>query len=552
MPRPTTDKQSYKLESDVLGCIEGTTLFRSSDKAELLTYFGGLPYALPPVGQYRFRQARPLPEEYRYGTKVNPGRFQNSAAVCPQPGWRSDDETAQWDENCLQLNIYIPAGKRPGAGWPVYFYIHGGFLQWGSPNFGPESLVPLLTETAFEAIIVAPAYRVNVFGFIASTELRDEARAFGEPTGNQGFWDQRLALEWTARNIEAFGGNAQNITIGGYSAGSHSVFQQLAHELYFVPDDETVIKRAIMWSNSPGVQAKGIDEQQKQFDELLEKLNISRSLPSKEKLRQLRAKPAIDIVNANNEMQLSEFRATSDDHFVSKNLVANINSGDFGRRMKARGIKLMNGECRDEHYLYQTWRTPSPSFDSVYRRLCGDYPEQAVKKLMHATCGEQHALPQGCKDWSDAFGKLYANMQVHCLERGFQNALVKAGMVPGKDLLRYRFDWRAKCVDAFLPLEWGVTHATDMSIWFWGLEYGDGITDEEKQLLKPWNEAFAAFVKGVEVPWGTTTVKEMLRLRDDGKTDIWTDDRWEEGLQIWDAVNGDAASGLLGWIKSKL
>ncbi|PPJ54423.1 hypothetical protein CBER1_07381 [Cercospora berteroae] len=552
MPRTATDEQFYKLESESLGCIEGTTLFRSSDNAELLTYFGGLPYALPPVGQYRFRQARPLPEEYRYGTKVDPGRFQHSAAVCPQPGWRSDDETAQWDENCLQLNIYIPAGKRPGAGWPVYFYIHGGFLQWGSPNFGPESLVPLLTETAFEAIIVAPAYRVNVFGFIASTELRDEARAVGEPTGNQGFWDQRLALEWTSRNIEAFGGNAQNITIGGYSAGSHSVFQQLAHELYFVPDEKAIIERAIMWSNSPGVQAKGIDEQQKQFDELLGKLSISASLPPQEKLRQLRAKPAIDIVNANNEMQLSEFRATSDDHFVSKNLVANINSGDFGRRMKARGIKLINGECRDEHFLYQTWRTPSPSFDSVYKRLCADYPEQAVKKLMHATCGEQHALPQGCKDWSDAFGKLYANMQVHCLERGFHNTLVKAGMIPGKDLLRYRFDWRAKCVDDFLPLEWGVTHATDMSIWFWGLEYGDGITDEEKQLLRPWNEAFAAFVKGVEVPWGTSRVKEMLRLRDDGKTDIWTDDRWEEGLQIWDAVNGDAASGLLGWIKSKL
>ncbi|KAM3425153.1 Carboxylic ester hydrolase [Cercospora zeina] len=552
MPRERLDRQPLKLEADSLGCIEGTTLLRPSDSAPLLHYFGGLPYALPPVGQYRFRQARPLPEQNRYGTKANPGRFIHGAAVCPQPGWRSDSETAHWDENCLQLNVYIPAGKQPEAGWPVYFYIHGGFLQWGSPNFGPEYLVPLLSETAFEAIIVAPAYRVNVFGFIASSELRDEARSFGEPTGNLGFWDQRLALEWTSRNIAAFGGNAQNITIGGYSAGSHSVFQQLAHELYFVPDDKAIIKRAIMWSNSPGVQAKGIDEQQKQFDELLGKLGISKSLPPQEKLRQLRAKSAFEIVNANNEMQLSEFRATSDDHFVSRKLMTNINSGDFGRRTKARGIKLMNGECRDEHFLYESWRTPSASFDSVYRRLCADYPEQAVNQLMHFACGEQRALPQACQNWSDAFGKLYANMQVHCLARGFHQALVRGGLTPGKDLLRYRFDWRAKCLDSSFPPEWGVTHATDMGIWFWGLDYGDGLTDEEKRLLKPWNQAFAAFVKGDEVSWGTRNVQEMLRLRDDGKTDIWTDDRWDEGLQVWNAVNGDTSSGLLGWLRSKL
>lgn len=101
------------------------------------------------------------------------------------------------------------------ADGPSFFYIHGGFLQWGSANDKPEAIAPLMTETDFEAIIVAPAYRLNVFGFIASKELQEEAAKSGETAGNLGFWDQRTALEWTAKNIGYFGGNAENITVAG-------------------------------------------------------------------------------------------------------------------------------------------------------------------------------------------------------------------------------------------------------------------------------------------------------------------------------------------------
>ena len=89
----------------------------------------------------------------------------------------------------------------------------------------------LLTDSALRCIIVQPAYRLNAFGFLASAELQHEAAAGGHAAGNMGFWDQRLALEWTHANVGDFGGNAGNITVGGYSAGSYSTFQQLAHEL---------------------------------------------------------------------------------------------------------------------------------------------------------------------------------------------------------------------------------------------------------------------------------------------------------------------------------
>ena len=78
-------------------------------------------------------------------------------------------------------------------------------------------MTPLLSESGFDAIIVAPTYRLNIFGFIASKELQDEAASVGQSAGNLGFWDQRAALEWTGKNIGYFGGDADNITVGGES-----------------------------------------------------------------------------------------------------------------------------------------------------------------------------------------------------------------------------------------------------------------------------------------------------------------------------------------------
>jgi carboxylesterase type B len=95
--------------------------------------------------------------------------------------------------------------------------LDGGFLQVGSAN----SISPanLLGETDFKCIIVAPAYRVGILGFLSCEALKTEAEYFNETNGNQGLWDQRLALEWTRDNIRFFGGNPSNITVAGYSAG---------------------------------------------------------------------------------------------------------------------------------------------------------------------------------------------------------------------------------------------------------------------------------------------------------------------------------------------
>src|SRR6202000_2344068 len=115
------------------------------------------------------------------------------------------------------------------------------------PNSG--SPVELLSLQSGKFMIVKPAYRLNIFGFLASYELAKTS----DSAGNFGFWDLRLALEWTYKLGSYFGGDPSAITVGGYSAGSHSAFQMLAYDLR---QPTQLIQRIVMQSNGPGFQPK--------------------------------------------------------------------------------------------------------------------------------------------------------------------------------------------------------------------------------------------------------------------------------------------------------
>ncbi|KAF2807221.1 alpha/beta-hydrolase [Mytilinidion resinicola] len=530
--------RSFKLDLASLGVIEGISYVDPNTTSRVLCrYIGGLPYALPPVGPYRFKRPRPLPECYRYGTHANPGRFTGGCGVCPQP--KEDPE--RWEEDCLQVNIWMPAGNPPEEGWPVLFFIHGGFLQWGTPNEGDH--IAMLEETNFNAIIVKPAYRVNLFGFLASEELLAESPE--NPDLNVGFWDQRLALEWTYQNINHFGGNPKNITIAGYSAGAHSVFHQVSHELYYpFEPDKSIIRRAFMWSNGPGLQPHTLLERQQQFDELLSQLNIDKGLPPPQKMSLLRNLDVKTLQAANERMVLHEFRAVTDESFLASNLFANISNGDFARRMLAHKLELITGECRDEHFVYGAWRPPqSLTYRGVFDRLRADYPLAAVKVLMNLYSPDGQ-LPQLYEDWGDAFGHIYADMQIHDMERGFVDCLTHHGA--GNLLKRYRVEWRAKCCEIDYPKEWGVTHGTDTAIWFWGEGMGPGLRDAEKPIVRNFVfNAMTDFVHGKEInqKWNTKETKEARRLKSNGEVDIWQDERWERGVELWQRLSD---AGCLG------
>ena len=190
-----------------------------------ITAFKGIPFAAPPVGENRWRA--PQPAENWEGVK----RCYAFAPISVQavPGLRKDNiYTYEWnvdpdipmDEDCLYLNVWTPA-KRMDEKLPVYVWFFGGGLQVGNPaemEFDGERLARR------GIIVVSVNYRVNVFGFLTTEEI---AKAQPEAPANWGMLDQQAGLKWVRDNIEAFGGDPGNVTIGGQSAGGGSVMAHL-------------------------------------------------------------------------------------------------------------------------------------------------------------------------------------------------------------------------------------------------------------------------------------------------------------------------------------
>jgi carboxylesterase type B len=191
--------------------------------------FLGVPYARPPVGALRWRAPQPVApwpgvrDAVSYGNRC-PARASTN-------GPRSETE------DCLYLNVQRPAGTRPGARLPVYFWIHGGGLTNGSSNQHDGSLIVRTTGV----VVVTINYRLGVFGFLAHPALTAEA---GQ-SGNYGLMDQQAALRWVRRDIAAFGGDPGRVTIGGESAGGWSVCAHLS-----APDSRGLFVRAMIQSGS--------------------------------------------------------------------------------------------------------------------------------------------------------------------------------------------------------------------------------------------------------------------------------------------------------------
>jgi para-nitrobenzyl esterase len=197
--------------------------------------YKGIPYAAPPTGDLRWKP--PQPAKTWKGIRV----AKNFPAPCPQmqlaPG-------PQPSEDCLGLNVWTPA-RSPQEKLPVMVWIHGGGFIIGASSQSVYDGEPLASQGV---VLVTLNYRLGIFGFLAHPGLSKESPR--GVSGNYGMLDMIAGLEWVKRNIGAFGGDPQNVTIFGESAGGTAVCL-----LMVAPQAKGLFQRVISesaaWMNGP-------------------------------------------------------------------------------------------------------------------------------------------------------------------------------------------------------------------------------------------------------------------------------------------------------------
>lgn len=224
-----------------------------------VTVYKGVPFAAPPVGKNRFRAPMPaadwdgVRECYTFGPismQDRPGAGDNLY----DREWHVDADVAM-SEDCLYLNVWTPAHTKEDK-LPVLVWFFGGAFQWGYTSemeFDGERLARR------GVVVVSVNYRLNCFGFLAHPEITKEAP---EAPGNFGLLDQKAGLHWVARNIAAFGGDPDRITIAGQSAGGGSTMHQLVCEA-----NRDLVKGAVILS--------GIIRHPKEDEDIFRPLELS-------------------------------------------------------------------------------------------------------------------------------------------------------------------------------------------------------------------------------------------------------------------------------------
>ncbi|KIY44050.1 alpha/beta-hydrolase [Fistulina hepatica ATCC 64428] len=487
-----------------------------------------VPYALPPK---RFEDPVPLPADYQYPT--TPFKYESKYAIQPSNDGQSASVPFQDkvglgkpSENPLFVNMATPPSFPYKHGFPVKIYIHGGFLQFGSPHSLASQ--PQYVAAGRSEVWVNIGYRLSAFGFLACDQPRIN--------GNFGFKDQWLALEWIRDNIEAFGGDPMNIQVTGLSAGAHSVHQLLHHASHLPPGVNAPFQSAILQSNAMMTDPKTPAELRSQFRSLCHALGLDADAPDVlETLRDPERMPWADITHVIETDRLGveygTFRGCLSEDWLpsSPGPMEWQRSGGLARGLRAAGVRsVILGDTKEEWYLYSIAHPVSTCVDirsnleryygadlvdrmmKMYKTLPADAPHEAVVRL---------------------YGDIFSDGQVHIPVRLLHRDLQRAGF----PVMRYEIRWTP---EQLRPKGGYVTHGGDRTLWAFRVPV---LTERQQETARAWLTIVANATKKLE-NWNEIShrLDFALTLNEDLSIVAQKDSRWEHCMRVARILPGES------------
>lgn len=334
------------------GSVQGST--STDGKVQI---FKGVPYAAPPVGALRWKEPQPMPSWQGVRKTTDFG------ARCMQGNVFGDmvfRDTAP-SEDCLYLNVWTPKASA-GAKLPVMVWIYGGGFQAGATSEPRQDGERLAHKGV---VVVSMNYRLGIFGFFSHPELTKESPHHA--SGNYGLLDQAAALQWVRKNIAAFGGDPQNVTIFGESAGSFSVSALMAS-----PTSKALIHRAIGESGAffgRTLSAKPLAESEQDGV----KFGASIGADTLQKLRTMSSQETLDA--ASKDKNAFRFGPNIDGYFFPESP-----SEIFAKGNQAH-IALLAGWNHDEGSYHMFFGTDAATKENFAKKASQTYGDKAPDLL---------------------------------------------------------------------------------------------------------------------------------------------------------------------------